>query len=48
MVCVHFEDGFIALDIVELDKDVALFCCRAGDFCFGVGVVFVDEVIFPS
>ncbi len=48
MVRVHFEDGFIPLDVVDVDKDVAFFCCRAGDVCFGVGVVFVDEVIFPS
>ena len=48
MVRVHFEDGFIPLNVVDLDKDVAFFCCRAGDFCFGIGVVFVDEVTFPS
>ena len=47
MVRVHFEDGFIPLNVVDLDKDVAFFCCRAGDVCFGVGVVFIDEVIFP-
>jgi hypothetical protein len=47
LVRVHFEDGFIPLNVVDLDKDVAFFCCRAGDVCFSVGVVFVDEVIFP-
>jgi len=47
LIGVHFEEGFILLDIVDLDKDVTFFCCQAGEFCFGVGFVFVDEVIFP-
>jgi hypothetical protein len=48
LVSVHFEEGFILLDVVDLDEDVSFFCCRAGDFCFGDGFVFVDEIIFPS
>ena len=48
LVGVHFEEGFILLDIVDLDKDVTFFCCWTGEFCFGVGFMFVDEVIFPS
>ena len=48
LVSAHFEEGFILLDIVYLDEDVTFICCWAGDFYFGVGFMFVDEVIFPS
>ena len=48
LVSAHFEEGFILLDIVYLDEDVTFICCWTGDFYFGVGFMFVDEVIFPS